>query len=243
MKYKIADIVVDFDAKYDMLKSHAEKYMINTNEAPEIQVTDQEMNDEKIAFYHSDNKDLPVTEGLEYQFTGNVFNKKLINFNGCFLHSSAVVVDGEAYLFSAPCETGKSTHASLWLKYLEDKKPYIINDDKPALRIIDDEIYVYGTPFSGKHNISENTRAKLKGICFIEQSPENFIRKIDSKESFILFLKQTTYMLNSEEMGKLLGILDIIISKTPIYQFGCNISEDAVKLSYGTMKGEIKNES
>ena len=50
-------------------------------------------------------------------------------------------------------------------------------------------------------------------------------------------------MLNSEEMGKLLGILDIIISKTPIYQFGCNISEDAVKLSYGTMKGEIKNES
>ena len=236
MKYKIADIVVDFDTKYDMLKSHAEKYMINSDEKSEIQITDKKMNDEKIAFYNSDNKDLPVTEGLEYQFTGNVFNKELINFNGCFLHSSAIVVDGEAYLFSAPCETGKSTHASLWLKYLADKKPFIINDDKPALRIINDEIYVYGTPFSGKHNISENTRAKLKGICFIEQSPDNFIRRIDSRESFILFLKQTTYMLDNENMEKLLNILDTIITKTPIYQFGCNISEDAVKLSYETMR-------
>lgn len=236
MKYKIADIVVDFDTKHEMLKSHAEKYMINSDETPAIQITDKKMNDEKVAFYHSDNKDLPVTEGLEYQFTGNIFNKELINFNGCFLHSSAIVVDGEAYLFSAPCETGKSTHASLWLKYLADKKPFIINDDKPALRIINDEIYVYGTPFSGKHNISENTKAKLKGICFIEQSPNNFIRRIDSKESFILFLKQTTYMLDNKDMEKLLGILDTIITKTPIYQFGCNISEDAVKLSYETMR-------
>ena len=86
------------------------------------------------------------------------------------LHASAVVVDGDAYLFSAPCGTGKSTHASLWLKYLKHKNPYILNDDKPAIRIVNDNIYVYGTPFSGKTDKNKNEKANLKGIAFLEQS-------------------------------------------------------------------------
>ena len=92
------------------------------------------------------------------------------NYNGCVLHSSSVVIDNEAYLFSAPSGTGKSTHASLWVKYLTEKEPYILNDDNPAIRIINGNIYAYGTPFSGKHDISVNQKAKLQGICFLKQS-------------------------------------------------------------------------
>ena len=74
------------------------------------------------------------------------------------LHSSAVVVDGYAYLFSADSGTGKSTHTGLWKQHFGDRA-YIINDDKPAIRKVDGEWYVFGTPWSGKTDTSVNPRA------------------------------------------------------------------------------------
>ena len=108
------------------------------------------------------------------------------------LHASAVVVEDEAYLFSADCGTGKSTHTSLWLKYLADKNPYILNDDKPAIRVTENGIFAYGTPFSGKNDINENKKVKVKGICFLEQAPQNSIEKLEISEAFKLFWGQTT---------------------------------------------------
>lgn len=152
------------------------------------------------------------------------------------LHASAVVVDGDAYLFSAPCGTGKSTHASLWLKYLKHKNPYILNDDKPAIRIVNDNIYVYGTPFSGKTDKNKNEKANLKGIAFLEQSNNNDIKLVSTAKAIELFLWQTMRKLNKKEMKNLLDVVEQIVLKVPIYKLKCNMSEEAVNLSYNTMK-------
>ncbi len=239
MKYKIADLIVEFEAKYNVTSKRAEKYKINNKEKENIKIT---VKDESIK--REVELDKTLTEELaEYMIIGSSFFRGLLNYNGCLLHSSAVVINDEAYLFSADCGTGKSTHTSLWMKYLKDKNPYILNDDKPAIRIIDDEIYAYGTPFSGKHDISKNTRAKLKGICFLEQATENSIRRLESKEALNLFFAQTVRRLTEIQMNKLLDIIEIIIKEVPIYKLCCNISEEAVKLSYETMRGENTNEN
>ena len=238
MKYKIADLIVEFNPIFDVLKNRAKKYEIQNEENCDfkIYVSNEDIKKET-------DLNLETTKELaEYSIIGATFYRELLNYNGCLLHASAVVVDNEAYLFSAPCGTGKSTHTSLWLKYLSDKNPYILNDDKPALRIIDDEIWAYGTPFSGKHDIHENKKVKLKGICFLEQSKINFIRKVENKEAIKLFLEQTLRKINEDEMLKLLNVLDIIIKKVPIYKLYCDISQEAVQLSYRTMKGENTNE-
>ena len=60
-------------------------------------------------------------ESIEYIYTGTIFNRLLINHHGCMLHSSAVVVDGYAYLFSADSGTGKSTHTGLWIEHFKEK--------------------------------------------------------------------------------------------------------------------------
>ena len=70
------------------------------------------------------------------------------------LHSSCVVYEDKAYLFSAPCGTGKSTHTQIWLKRFPGA--YILNDDKPAIRIMEDGVYAFGTPFSGKTDLNVN---------------------------------------------------------------------------------------
>lgn len=239
MKYKIADLVVEFEPQFDMLKERADKYVTEENAKRDfsIYINDDHIEKEKAS-------DSEVTSELaEYMLVGNTFYKGLLKYNGCLLHASSVVIDNEAYLFSAPCGTGKSTHTSLWMKYLKDKNPYILNDDKPAIRIMEDGIYAYGTPFSGKYDISENKRAKLKGICFIEQSKINFIRKVEPKEAIKLFFEQTQRHLDEEYMLKFFDILDTILKEIPIYKLYCDMSEEAVQLSYQTMKGENTNEN
>lgn len=240
MKYKIADLIVEFDPKFDMLKSRSRKYEIdditkNTN--IKICLTDEQIKKE----VELDSKATPQV--VEYMVTGYRFYANLLNYRGCLLHASGVVIDDEAYLFSAAPGTGKSTHTSLWLKYLADKNPYILNDDKPAVRVMKDGIYSYGTPFSGKHDISENKKVKLKAICFIEQSKINFIRKVEPKEAIPLFFEQTINDISEEKMLKFLDVLDTIIKNIPIYKLYCNMSEEAVQLSYRTMKGEHTNEN
>lgn len=240
MKYKIADLIVDFNAKFNTTKERAKKYKY---------IEDHKCRGFKIIFNDNDIKreiekdKLLSPELAEYIIIGTNFYKALLNYNGCMLHSSAVVVDNEAYLFSANCGTGKSTHTSLWLKYLREKKPYILNDDKPAIRIMEDGIYAYGTPFSGKHDISKNAKAKLKGICFLEQSTKNSIKKLEPKEALPLFFEQTVKRLNKEQMLKLLDVMDIVLKEIPIYKLYCDMSKEAVELSYKTMRGANNNEN
>ena len=104
-------------------------------------------------------------------------------------------------------------------------------------------IYAYGTPFSGKHDISENRKVKLKSICFMEQSKINFIQKLEPKEVIPLFLEQTFRNITEEEMVKFLDILEVILGEIPIYKLYCDMSEEAVHLSYQTMKGENTDEN
>ena len=239
MKYKIADLIVEFDAKFDLLNKRSIKYLCAENKKEDFKIL---LSNEMIEKEKKKDKTL-TSELAEYMMIGTTFYKALLNYNGCLLHASAVVIDNEAYLFSADCGTGKSTHTSLWLKYLSDKSPYILNDDKPAIRIMEDGIYAYGTPFSGKHDLSKNTRAKLKGICFIEQASKNSIKRIEPKEAITLFFEQTFRKLTKEQMLKLLDIMDIILKEIPIYKLYCNMSEEAVTLSYKTMRGVNTNEN
>lgn len=237
MKYKIADLIVEYDSKYELTEKRSEKYKLDNDLETDIKisVTDKEI--EKLE------KDNPIDlQFSEYMLIGDYFYRGLINYNGCILHSSAVVVDNEAYLFSADCGVGKSTHTSLWLKYLKEKNPYILNDDKPAIRIIDNEIYAYGTPFSGKHDISENKRVKIKGICFIERGKTNHIERINSETAIKLFFEQTIRKLDKKTMSKFLDVLEKIITEIPIYKLQCDMSKEAVELSYNTLKGNDKNE-
>lgn len=176
----------------------------------------------------------------QYMLTGTDFYNEVLKFDGILLHSSCVVVDDVAYAFSADSGTGKSTHTELWLKHFGDRA-YILNDDKPCLRIIDDVVYACGTPFSGKYDISSPKTVKLGGICFLGRSKENHIEKATTKSAIFKFMAQTTRHLGPNAMNKLLDVLESIFSRVPLYELGCNISDEAVEVSYNAM-ARCKNE-
>jgi hypothetical protein len=174
----------------------------------------------------------------EYMLTGSDFYSEVLRFNGILLHSSCIVVDDVAYAFSADSGTGKSTHTQLWLKRFGERA-YMLNDDKPCIRLINDKVYACGTPWSGKYDYSTPKIVPLGGICFLERSENNWIKTADTKKAVFNIFSQTVRRLGPNAMNKLFDVLEVIFDKVPLYEFGCNISDEAVDTSYNAMKRTV----
>lgn len=175
------------------------------------------------------------SDDWEYMLSGSDFYARLLKYNGILLHSSCIVVDGVAYAFAADSGTGKSTHTRLWLKHFGDRA-HILNDDKPALREINGTVYACGTPWSGKHDLSTPEIVPLGGICFLERSEKNWIRKAEVRNAVFQIFNQTVRKLGPHAMDKLFDVIETIFDKVPLYEFGCDISDEAAEMSYRAMK-------
>ena len=173
----------------------------------------------------------------EYMATGVVFYKHLQEHNGLKLHSSAVVVDGKAYLFSADSGTGKSTHTQIWLKLFGDRA-YILNDDKPAIRREEDGWYAYGTPWSGKYDISVNARIPIGGIAMIERAEGNEITPFSGKEAIRRVLGQINWVKGPQYRIKQMELLDHLFREVPVWKLKCNMEDEAAIVSYEAMSGQ-----
>lgn len=162
--------------------------------------------------------------------------------DGFLMHGAVIQWKDKAYMFTAPSGTGKTTHIRLWRKYL-GQGVSIINGDKPFIRIVDDCVRIYGTPWAGKEGWQNNKNAPLGGICIIQRGTECGIRKLDSKEAIPYLLGQIHFGDSSAQAGKTLELLDVLIKKVPVYILNCDISEHAVRTSYEAMTGEKYRES
>ena len=156
-------------------------------------------------------------------------------YNGLMLHASAAALGGRAYLFSGPCGRGKSTHTRLWQQTFGEAVQ-VFNDDKPALRRLDGRWYAYGTPWCGKDGINLNQKWPLGGICFLEKSQENRIRRLSAAEALPLILAQTTYRLPPQYMEFLLASLDSLLREIPVFLLENRPEEAAARLSFETMR-------
>ena len=173
---------------------------------------------------------------MAYMESARIFYRELINYNGFYLHASAVEVDGKAFLFSGHCGAGKSTHTRLWKKRFGDCA-YIINDDKPALRYLDGKWYAYGTPWCGKDGININRKAPLAGICYLVQAQENRIRRLTKEEAFSRVFRQTIHKFaDVQRLDILLMHINSLLDKIPVFELENRPEPEAALLSYETMR-------
>ena len=228
--YKIAGVNIKMDS-FGRTVEQAERYRISP--CAEVDFTVESNREKYLEKYPFCSDDI-----AEYMTTGGSFYRQLLNFNGLMLHSSAVVLDGKAYLFAADPGTGKSTHTQKWLDKFGDRA-FILNDDKPALRLIDGVWYAYGTPWSGKYDISVNTRAPIAGIAMIERAEINEMEPFAGAEAIHAILKQVNRPKDLQYRVKLMELLDKLMTMVPIWRFKCNnYAPDAVEVSYAAMCGK-----
>lgn len=235
--YDIAGLRVEIKNEKGRTEKQATPYLSQNQSGENIDIV-IDVDEKRVLSAMEEHPEL-VQDDWEYMLTGSDFYTELIKYNGILLHSSCVVVDDKAYAFSADSGTGKSTHTELWLKHFGDRA-YILNDDKPAIRLIDGRVYACGTPWSGKYDYSVPKNVELAGICFLERSEENWIRKADTGRAVFNIFSQTVRKLNRDKMDNLFDVLEELFAKVPLFEMGCNISDDAVVMSYNAMStGDI----
>lgn len=231
--YAIAGLTVKMDS-FGRTEEQAEAYRCKLATKVDIQVDSEPLKER-----YREARPGISEDTVEYMCSAGSFYKQLLDFDGFMLHSSAVVVDGRAYLFAADSGTGKSTHTQLWLEKFGEGA-YILNDDKPALRREADGWYAYGTPWSGKFDISVNTRVPVAGIAVLERGENNRIRRISGIQAVSGVLRQAHRPREAERREKLLAILDKLITEVPIWKLKCNRELEAATVAYEAMAGKEK---
>ncbi|MBO5838016.1 MAG: hypothetical protein J6W15_05115 [Clostridia bacterium] len=229
-RYAIAQLQVDMDVSGRTLQQ-AEPYACEAEGPADIILTCD------IGRIMELNPQLPNEEVAEYLGMGAAFARELLAFQGTYLHASAVILDGKAYLFSAPSGTGKSTHTEKWCRLFGAT---YLNDDKPALRLVDGVWMAYGTPWSGKHDLSDPKGVPLGGIAFLRRGQENSIRRLPSKEAIPRFMSQSLWRVSQQaQMEKQLMLADSILRQIPIWELTCRNDDDAARVAREAMLGTI----
>ncbi len=230
IRIKLADHVFEIDNKYPYIERLSENYKTDEPAQVTFAVSAAERERENQS---EENYSDGYLEGLA------VYRKIcewLLDKDVLLFHCSAVMLDGKAYLFTAPSGTGKSTHARLWRKQFGSRVT-MINDDKPLLAVRHDGITVYGTPFGGKDNIQTNTSCQAAGIVVLHQAEENEIHPLTAREAYPMLLNQTYRRKDSAGMIKTLDLVQRL-TELPVYALGCNISGAAVQMAYEALTGK-----
>lgn len=231
MYCKIADLIVEVPTAGGMY-SRCEEYLCDEKNAPDI-VIKENLYREK-AWPGAD-------EAMKcYMESGVQFYIQLTRFHGIMLHSSAVEMDGKAYLFSGPCGMGKSTHTKLWQQVF-GPAAQVFNDDKPALRCIDGKWYAYGTPWCGKDGINQNKKVSLVGICFLKQADVNEVRQMSTFEAVQKIISQTQRRFRtSDNVEYMLSNIENLVNEIPVFELQNRPEPEAVYLSYNTMRSKAE---
>ena len=112
------------------------------------------------------------------------FSQAILKYSAISIHSSAVTLNNQGYLFLGKSGTGKSTHSSLWLDTFQGCE--LLNDDNPIIRLSSDNIpWVFGSPWSGKTDCYKNKGVKIGGIAGLIQNKENLFCQSAGIDAFI----------------------------------------------------------
>lgn len=125
-----------------------------------------------------------------YRLVWLYFAQVLGERGGCFVHSAAVVKDGEGYLFMGDSGSGKSTLVKLC------PECSVLSDDSPILFEESGEYRIYPSPYhqmdpvGGLDKEVIHMSARVKGIYFLIKDDRVFLEVISRKAALSLILKR-----------------------------------------------------
>lgn len=223
--YRIAELTVDMNPQFDLLKKRLEKYEIPPCN-PDIVLR---MPD---GFLEKKMKESPTlsNEECEYAWMGLAFSAKLWKYQAVTIHASAVAVDGNVYLFSADSGVGKTTHTQLWLRRFPNA--FILDDDKPVIRLTERGLMVYGTPFSGTSEENRNMGLPLASLTFLERDDHNWIKRLDDKAASVEWLRYISKSRKPDHALTKLTLLDHVLKSVPVCRMGCTVDDKAAEMAY-----------
>jgi len=238
--YQIADKIIEVSSIYEKVHEYCKDY--SCEGTPELSVTisqtdidyEREKSRREFEFEGLKYPDFPDDE-LEITAVYRKIAEIMPEYDTFVFHGSVIAVDGQAYLFTAKSGTGKSTHTRLW-RELFGSRAVMVNDDKPLLRITENGVIAYGTPYNGKHRLGTNIAVPLKAVCILTRAAENKISTISKTEAYPMLMQQVYRPQDALHLKQTLTLIDRLSQNTALYKLGCNMDISAAQVAYEGMK-------
>ena len=221
---RLAELNIEIENKHEYIYRMCSDYL--TSEAADFCISASE--EEISAECTGEIQDRGYLESLA------VYRKiaeKILDFNGFLMHGVAIDVNGWGVAFLAKSGVGKSTHAKLWAEVFKDKIT-VINGDKPLIRITDNKIFAYGSPWAGKEKLHANGKTELKKICFIERSDTNECLSMNKGEVLKRLINQVYIPKDKTSLCLILEYIEKLIQNCEFYLIKCNTDISAAKIAY-----------
>ena len=141
------------------------------------------------------------------------------------IHSASLLYQGQAWLFSGPSGTGKSTHTNLWNRCYGTP---ILNGDLNLLARQNAHPVICGIPWCGTSGICETDIRPLGGITLLRQDRTNRIYPL-SEDQKLLGIQQRMIspFWTGDMLLSALSFIESILPEISVYRLGCTVSEEA----------------
>jgi hypothetical protein len=136
--------------------------------------------------------------------------------SGMLTHAFGVSVNDKGFLFPGVSGAGKSTLSRQFTKCSMYEK---LSDDRIAVRNIEDDFYIYGTPWPGEAEIALNKRVPLKGVFFLNHGTSNTVKEITPAQALKRILPVASIpWYKIDIMTNLLYLCENLVSRIPAYE-------------------------
>ena len=163
---------------------------------------------------------------LEYPLDEILFINLLSQKHGILAHGCGIVYDKNGWVFAGASGAGKSTMVRLWQKVERVK---VLNDDRLALRRVNNKWWVYGTPWHGAISECSPDKAPLKAIFFLKHGTRNTLKKLKNIEA-VTFLVATSFppLWDKKMMADSIKHCSDLALKIPCYELVFSPTEDVI---------------
>ena len=222
--------------RYGEIFSLCKEYLSNSEPEIFISVTDADLD-----FERNRENDCNISWSNSYLESLSILRKiseSMLSFDTFLMHGAVIAINNEAFMFTANSGIGKTTHIKKWLDNI--KTAYVVNGDKPLIRIAGNQVIACGTPWCGKEKMGTNIMTPLKSIVLMERGDTNVINEISFGEAYVFLLHQTYMPSNHRLIVKTLELLSRLNGKVRFYKFVFNnLKDDAFLVSYNCLMNQF----
>ena len=235
-KIKVVDKVFEITAFNETTKKYCGNFLTDEEANYVITLTEEDLINERNT---SSTGKVYVNEEISALY--RKIAEILVEENIVVFHSSSFMVNGKGFLITARSGVGKSTHSRNLKEYIGDRFIYI-NDDKPLLKVNENSVTVYGTPWNGKERKSNDVSASLRAILFLSRGETNTYRRIVNKEEIYIKMISQIYLPKEKANRELaLKAADSILKNINFYEINVTKDIESAKMTYEEIiKNEIK---
>ena len=207
-----------------------------TDQQPDMEIT---ITESDLALERMEAKKAHIVQNDAYLETLAVYRKiseKMLSFDTFLMHGAVTALEQDAYMFTASSGIGKTTHVRKWLENAPGA--FVVNGDKPLIKITDSQAIACGTPWCGKEKLGTNTMVPLKAIALMERGEYNVMEEISFGHAFTFLLQQTYRPSGADPMKKTLSLLCALRGKVRFFRFLFNnLKGDSFSVAYQALTG------